>query len=603
MQNFRNIAIIAHVDHGKTTLVDALLKQSGVFKEHQTIEARVMDSFDQEKERGITIYAKNTSLIVGDCKINVVDTPGHADFGSEVERVLRMVDSVLLVVDAYEGPMPQTKFVLTKSLELGLCPIVLINKVDKPSARCAWVLDELFDLFIRLGANEAQLNFPVCYSIAKQGRAGLTPDAMRDDVQPVFDMILEHVPAAQTDASLPLRMQVSNLAYDNFLGRMAIGRLYEGSVKRNQEVYVTNRNGEKRRAKISEVLTTTGLIRTKVKEATSGDVVTLAGIAGIDVGDTIAATPDIEPMPMLHIDEPTLKMAVMVNNSPFAGLHGSFLTSGQIRERLEREQEINVGMRFDFSDPDSFIITGRGELHLAVLIETMRREGFELQVGAPEVIYQEVNGEKQEPIERVSVNVPSEMSGGVISELGRRKGEMLNFVEEDGVTTLDYFVPTRGLLGFKSQFTTLTKGEGILASAFECYEAYKGVIEKRQVGSMICGETGTTMAYSLWNLQERGPLFINPATPVYEGMIIGEHLKGSDLTVNPTKNKKLTNVRSSGKDDAINLTPIRKLSLEQAIDYIGPDEYVEITPKNIRLRKKYLTEAERRRSKRESSKF
>ena len=598
MHNFRNIAIIAHVDHGKTTLVDALLQQSGTFRANQVVENRVMDSFDQEKERGITIYAKNTSLMVGDCKINVVDTPGHADFGSEVERVLLMVDSVLLVVDAYEGPMPQTKFVLSKSLELGLRPIVLINKVDKPSARCDWVVDSLFDLFVTLGADEEQLDFPICYSIAKQGRAGYEADKLEDNVQPIFEMIIKHVPQAQTDASLPLRMQVSNLAYDNFLGRMAVGRLYEGSVKRGQEVTVTNQAGEQRRAKISEVLITEGLHREKVDMATSGEIVTLGGLSGIDVGDTIAANNSIERMPVIQIDEPTLKMSIMVNDSPFAGQSGTFLTSRQIRERLEREEEINVGMRFDFSNPDCFIVSGRGELHLAVLIESMRREKFELQVGAPEVIFREENGVKNEPIERVAISAPTSMVGNIISELGARKGEMMSLIEENDITSMEYLVPSRGLLGFKSRFTTLTKGEGILSSAFESYEAYKGDIEKRQVGSMICGENGATMAYSLWNLQERGPLFIGPAMPVYEGMIIGEHLKGSDLTVNPTKNKKLTNVRASGKDDAINLVPIRKLTLEQAIDYIGSDEYLEITPESIRLRKKYLTEAERRRHKR-----
>ena len=595
MYSFRNIAIIAHVDHGKTTLVDALLKQSGTFRKNQEIDTCVMDSFDQERERGITIYAKNTSIVVGDCKINVVDTPGHSDFGSEVERVIRMVDSVLLVVDAYEGPMPQTKFVLSKSLELGLRPIVVINKVDKPSARCNWVVNALFDLFINLDADEQQLNFPVCYAIAKEGKAGFEPDNLEDGIQPIFDLILQNVPAAQSDITLPLRMQVSNLAYDNFLGRMAVGRLYEGSVKRNQNVVVTSRDGKKRRAKISEVLTTEGLKRNKVLRALSGDIVTLAGISDIDVGDTIAANDKIEALPPIEIDKPTLKMSFMVNDSPFAGREGKLLTSRQIKERLEREREVNVGMEFDFSHSDSYTVSGRGELHLSVLIETMRREGFELQVGAPEVIFRNENGRKLEPIERVGISLPSVASGAVIAELGKRRGKMLNLFEENNIVQVEYLVPSRGLLGFKSQFTTLTKGEGILSTAFEKYDVYVGDIPKRQVGSLICGETGVAMAYSLWNLQERGPMFIEATTAVYEGMIIGEHLKGSDLTVNPTKNKKLTNVRASGKDDAINLIPIRRLSLEQAIDYIGADEYVEITPRHIRLRKKYCTESDRRR--------
>jgi len=595
MSSFRNIAIIAHVDHGKTTLVDALLKQSGTFHANEQVETCVMDSHDQEKERGITIYSKNTSIMVNDCKINIVDTPGHSDFGSEVERVIRMVDSVLLVVDAYEGPMPQTKFVLSKSLKLGLKPIVIINKVDKPSARCNWVINALFDLFINLDANEQQLDFPICYAIAKEGRAGLDPDNIEDNIQPIFDIITKNVPAVEANENLPLRMQVSNLAYDNFLGRMAIGRLYQGTVKRSQDVVVITRNGTKYNAKISEVLTTQGLNRNKVQQANCGDIVTLAGINHIDVGDSIVADADIEPMSPIDIDEPTLQMSFKVNDSPFAGTEGKFLTSRQIKERLEREREVNVGMRFDFSDADNYIVSGRGELHLSVLIETMRREGFELQVGAPEVIFKSDGSTKLEPIERVTINLPSEFSGAVISELGKRKGMMLNLFEENQISNIEYLVPTRGLLGFKSIFTTLTRGEGILAATFEKYDTFLGDIAKRDVGSLICGESGVAMAYSLWNLQERGPLFIAASTKVYEGMIIGEHLKGNDLTVNPTKNKKLTNVRAAGKDDAINLIPIRKLSLEQAIDYIGPDEYVEITPKSIRLRKKYLSEADRRR--------
>jgi len=591
---FRNVAIIAHVDHGKTTLVDAMLKQSGTFRENQAVEERVMDSNDQEKERGITIYAKNTSLFYKENKINVIDTPWHADFWSEVERVLRMVDSVLLVVDAYEWPMPQTKFVLKKSLELGLKPIVVINKIDKPTARPHWVTDMLFDLFVQLGATDEQLDFPICYAIARDGIAKRQLEDDSKDITPLFDMILEKVPEAPNETEKAFRMQVANLGYDNFLGRLAVGRIYEGKVRLGQEVVITSNAWEKRKGKISEVLTNEGLKKVKVEEAQAGDIITLAGIPDIFVWETIAENESVVALPAITIDEPTLKMEFLVNNSPFAGREGKFVTSRQIRERLERELETNVWLKVDFDTHDNYIVSGRGELHLSVLIETMRREGYELQVGAPSVIMHEENGQKLEPIERVSVLVPSESAGAVIEKLGKRKGEMLNMVDDNGQTTLEFKVPTRGLLGFKSEFITLTKGEGILTSAFEEYAPYKGNIEKREVGSMISGEKGTTMAYSLWKLQERGPIFIHPATEVYEGMIIGEHLKGWDLSVNPCKNKQLTNVRASGSDEALKLTPPKIMTLEEAIDYINTDEYVEITPENIRLRKKYLTENERK---------
>jgi len=591
---FRNVAIIAHVDHGKTTLVDAMLKQSGTFRENQAVEERVMDSNDQEKERGITIYAKNTSLFYKENKINVIDTPWHADFWSEVERVLRMVDSVLLVVDAYEWPMPQTKFVLKKSLELGLKPIVVINKIDKPTARPHWVTDMLFDLFVQLGATDEQLDFPICYAIARDGIAKRQLEDDSKDITPLFDMILEKVPEAPNETEKAFRMQVANLGYDNFLGRLAVGRIYEGKVRLGQEVVITSNAWEKRKGKISEVLTNEGLKKVKVEEAQAGDIITLAGVPDIFVWETIAENESVVALPAITIDEPTLKMEFLVNNSPFAGREGKFVTSRQIRERLERELETNVWLKVDFDTHDNYIVSGRGELHLSVLIETMRREGYELQVGAPSVIMHEENGQKLEPIERVSVLVPSESAGAVIEKLGKRKGEMLNMVDDNGQTTLEFKVPTRGLLGFKSEFITLTKGEGILTSAFEEYAPYKGNIEKREVGSMISGEKGTTMAYSLWKLQERGPIFIHPATEVYEGMIIGEHLKGWDLSVNPCKNKQLTNVRASGSDEALKLTPPKIMTLEEAIDYINTDEYVEITPENIRLRKKYLTENERK---------
>lgn len=591
--SFRNIAIIAHVDHGKTTLVDALLKQSGTFRENEKVDVCVMDSNDQEKERGITIYAKNTSIFYKGNKINVVDTPGHADFGSEVERVLRMVDSVCLVVDAYEGPMPQTKFVLKKSLQLGLKPIVIINKIDKPTSRPDWVVDQLFDLFVRLGATDEQLDFPVCYAIAREWIAKRDLADESKDITPLFDMIMEKVAEAPNDIAKPFRMQVANLAYDNFLGRLAIGRVYEGKVKVGQEVTITSNEGVQRKGKIAEVLTNEGLNKVKVKEALAGDIVTIAGIADIFVWETIAENADVPPLPAITIDEPTLRMEFLVNNSPFCGKEGKMVTSRQIRDRLEKELEINVWLKVDF-DVENFTVSGRWELHLSVLIETMRREGFELQVGAPEVIMHTENGVKMEPIERVAVSVPAESSGSVIEKLGKRKWEMLNMIDENGQVSMEFKVPTRGLLGFKSEFTTITKGEWILTSAFEEFAPYKGPIEKREVGSMISGEAGATMAYSLWKLQERGPLFVDPAVAIYEGMIIGEHLKWGELVVNATKNKQLTNVRASGTDEALRLVTPKRMTLEEAIDYIGQDEYVEVTPLNIRLRKKFLSETDRK---------
>lgn len=592
--SFRNIAIIAHVDHGKTTLVDAMLKQSWTFRENEKVDVCVMDSNDQEKERGITIYAKNTSIFYKGNKINIVDTPGHADFGSEVERVLRMVDSVLLVVDAYEGPMPQTKFVLRKSLQLGLKPIVVINKLDKPAARPAWVVDQLFDLFVTLGATDEQLDFPVCYAIAREGIAVREVNDERKDITPLFDMVMEKVAEAPNEEGKAFRMQVANLAYDNFLGRLAIGRVYEGKVKVGQEVVITSNAWVQRKGKISDILTNEWIKKVKVSEAVAWDIVTIAGIPDIFVGETIAENESVPQLPAITIDDPTLKMEFLVNNSPFAGKEGKFVTGRQIRDRLEREMETNVWLKIDFDSGDNYIVSGRWELHLSVLIETMRREGYELQVWSPSVIMHEEKGEKYEPIERVSVLVPSESAGSVIEKLGKRKGEMVNMMDENGQVTLEFKVPTRGLLGFKSEFTTLTKGEGILTSAFEEYAPYKGPIEKREVWSMISWEKGTTMAYSLWKLQERGPIFVEPATEIYEWMIIGEHLKGGDLTVNPCKNKQLTNIRASGTDEAIRLTPPKLMTLEEAIDYIGPDEYVEVTPLNIRLRKKYLTETDRK---------
>jgi GTP-binding protein len=592
--SIRNVAIIAHVDHGKTTLVDALLKQSGTFRENEAVDTCVMDSNAQEKERGITIYSKNTSIFYKGNKINIVDTPGHADFGSEVERVLRTVDSVLLVVDAYEGPMPQTKFVLKKSLELGIKPIVVINKIDKPTARPDEVVDMVFDLFVKLGASDEQLDFPVAYAIAREGIAKVNLEDDSSDITPLFDLIMEKVAESPNDITKPFRMQVANLAYDNFLGRLAIGRVYEGKAKVGQQVVITWNDGSQRNGKISEILTNEWLKKVK-SEAIAWDIVTIAWIPDIFVWETIAENASVPSMPPITIDEPTLKMEFLVNNSPFAGREGKFVTSRQIRDRLERELEVNVWMQIDFSE-ENFIVAGRWELHLSVLIETMRREWFELQVWAPQVIMHEENHVKMEPMELVTISVPDESAGWVIAQMGKRKWEMMNMSTDMGTTNLEFMIPTRWLLGFKSEFTTLTKGEGILTSAFEWYGPYKGEIEKRDVGSMISWETDKTMAYSLWKLQERGPLFVDPAVEIYEGMIIGEHLKGWDLVVNACKNKQLTNVRSSGTDEALRLTPIHRMSLEEAIDYIGRWEYVEVTPLSIRMRKKYLTETDRKKA-------
>lgn len=595
--DIRNIAIVAHVDHGKTTLVDALLKSSEFFDSRKGIEERAMDSSDQEKERGITIYAKNASITYKGAKLNIVDTPGHADFGSEVERVLRTVDAVVLLVDAYEGPMPQTKFVLRKSLELGYKVLVVINKIDKPMARPDKVVDLTFDLFATLGASDEQLDFPYIFTIAKDGIAIRELDDEKKDITPLLDFIYEHVQPAKGDISVPFRMQPATLGYDNFLGRMAIGRVYEGSIKVNDNVIIINADGVERKGRVSQLYTFRGIDRIETKEAVAGDIVAIAGIPDIYVGETIASQSGMEPLPAIKVDEPALAIEFMVNDSPFAGREGKMVTGRHIRERLEKELETNVGLRIEFSAGDRMKVYGRGEMHIAVLIETMRREGFELQISQPEVIMREINGEKHEPIEAAVINVPDEMKGVVIEAMGKRKGIMTNMKSENGNTLIEMDVPTRGLLGFRSEFLVMTRGEGSLYHSFSRFEPYMGTIEKRTVGSMISGVTGSTMAYSLWKLQERGPLFVKPATEVYEGMVIGEANQGNDMVVNPLKNKKLTNVRASGSDEAINLTPIIKMTLEKAIEYIGPDEYAEITPTRVRLRKKYLNEIERKRAK------
>lgn len=594
--DIRNIAIVAHVDHGKTTLVNALLKASEHFDSHKGLEERAMDSYDQEKERGITIYAKNASITYKGAKLNIVDTPGHADFGSEVERILRTVDAVVLIVDAYEGPMPQTKFVLRKSLELGHKVLVVVNKIDKPSARPDKVIDLTFDLFASLGATDEQLDFPYMYTIAKEGIAVRELDDEKKDITPLLDFIWEHVTPAKADSAAPFRMQPATLGYDNFLGRMAIGRVYEGSIKVNDTVIIINADGVERKGKVSQLFSFRGMDRIETKEAVAGDIVAIAGIPDIYVSETIASEPGLEALPAIKVDEPAMAIEFMVNDSPFAGQEGKLVTSRHIRERLEKELETNVGLKIELSEGDKMKVYGRGEMHIAVLIETMRREGFELQISQPEVIMREINGVKHEPVEAVIVNVPDENAGAVIQALGKRKGVMTNMKSENGNTLIELDVPTRGLLGFRNQFLIMTRGEGTLYHSFSRFEPYMGTIEKRTVGSMISGVTGSTMAYSLWKLQERGPLFVGPVTDVYEGMVIGEHNQGTDIVVNPLKNKKLTNVRASGTDEAMNLTAIIPMTLEKAIEYIGPDEYVEITPTKVRLRKKYLKEIERRRA-------
>jgi len=598
-QEIRNIAIIAHVDHGKTTLVDGLLKAGGVFNDHEEVETCVMDSNDQEKERGITIYAKNAAITYNDTKINIVDTPGHADFGSEVERVLKTVEATILVVDAYEGPMPQTKFVLKKSLEQGKKVLVVVNKIDKESARPTWVIDQIFDLFVKLGATDEQLDFPYMYAVAREGVAMKEVDDERKDITPLLDFILEHVPEAPQNVEADFRMQPATLSYDNFLGRIAVGRVHEGTLKNNQTVTILTPTGARRTGKISKLFTFKGMQRVPVEMVSAGDIVAIAGLGDVFVGETISNSPDATPLPAIDVDPPSLAMYFMVNDSPFAGREGKYVTSRQIRDRLEKELETNVGLHIDFEsgDGDSMKVLGRGEMHLAVLIETMRREGFELQVSQPEVVFQEIDGQKCEPIENVVINVPEEISGKIIEMMSLRKGQMTNMQTENTITQLEFDIPMRGLLGIRSSFIILTKGEGTMFSSFSRMEPYMGTIEKRKVGSLISGETGITTGYSLWKLQDRGPIFIGAALEVYEGMIIGEHNQGTDLTVNPIKPKQLTNVRSSGADDAINLVPPVVVTLEKSLEYIKDDEYVEVTPKSIRLRKKFLTELERKRTK------
>lgn len=591
----RNIAIIAHVDHGKTTLTDALMRQTGMV----TDEAVSMDSNALEKERGITIYAKNTSTFYKDTKINIVDTPGHADFGSEVERVLRSIDSVLLIVDAQEGPMPQTKFVLKKSLELGLKPIVVLNKIDKPAADPARAHDQVLELFMDLGANDEQLDFTTVYAIGRQGVAKRNLTDESKDLTPLLDVILEKVSPAPADTTKPLRMQPFNLGYDNFVGRLAIGRVYEGIIRVGDKVMVKNPvSGATRNASITKLFTFKGTVRQEANEALAGDIVMVAGISDIDIGETICVSADQETLPAIRVDEPTISLNFLVNSSPFVGKDGKFVTNRQLKERLEKELEVNVGLKIDFSSSEYYTVYGRGELHISILLENMRREGYELQVSQPRVIIKEIEGQKHEPFEEATIDIPEAFTGTVIEKMSKRKGNMVEMKPNHGMTRIIFEIPTRGLLGYRSEFVMDTRGEGILCSRFIEFRPYVGEIEKRDVGSMISGETGKALGYSLANLQERGTLYIGPNTEVYEGMVIGNVAKGNDMTVNPIKGKQLTNMRASGTDEALQLTPPLPVTLERGLEIMAEDEYLEITPKNIRLRKQYLTETDRNRASR-----
>lgn len=605
--NIRNIAIIAHVDHGKTTLVDQLLKQSGSFRENQRVAERAMDSNDLEKERGITILAKNTAITWQGNRINIVDTPGHADFGGEVERVLSMVDSVLILVDAMDGPMPQTRFVTQKAFAMGFKPIVVINKVDRPGARPEWVVEQVWDLFDRLGATPEQMDFPIVYASALNGYAGLNDDVREGDMTPLYEAIMQHVSKPDVDPDGPFQMRISQLDYNSFVGVIGIGRIQRGTLKKGMPVAVIDRHGKKRQGKVMQVLGFLGLERIEQDSAEAGDIVAISGIADLTISDTVTALDTPEALPALTVDEPTISMTFQVNNSPFAGNKdlsgGKFLTSRQLRERLDREQVHNVALKVEQgSDADKFLVSGRGELHLSVLIENMRREGYELAVSRPEVIIKEIDGQKMEPIEQLVVDVEEVHQGAVMERLGVRKGQLKN-MESDGKgrVRLDYEIPARGLIGFQNQFKTLTQGSGLLFHVFDHYgPKEEGQIAKRLNGVMIANAGGTTPAYSLGPLQDRGKLFAAEGDNVYEGQLVGIHAKDNDLTVNVIKPKPLTNMRASGKDDAIQLTPAIKFSLEQALDFIDDDELVEVTPKEIRLRKKHLTENDRKRASRGS---
>ncbi len=595
-ENLRNVAIIAHVDHGKTTLVDQLLRQSGVFRENEQVAERVMDSGDLERERGITILAKNTAVKYGDTKINIVDTPGHADFGGEVERILTMVDGVLLLVDAFEGCMPQTRFVLKKALGLGKKPLVVINKIDRDGARPAEVIDELLDLFIELGADEDQLEFPVIYASARDGYASSDPEVRSGDMRPLFEAILEHIPAPEGDPDGPLQILFSNIDYDDYVGRVGVGRVERGQVKNGQAVVLCKTDGTTANARIGKLYQFEGLRRVEHDTAELGDLVAVTGIADLNIGETACDPEHPEPLPFVRIDEPTISMIFQVNNSPFAGREGKYVTSRNLRDRLFKEVETNVSMRVKETDTtDAFEVSGRGELHLSILIETMRREGFEFAVSCPRVIYKkDENGKTLEPMELLMIEVPEQYVGAVMEKLGARRAEIVNMGTRDtGMSHLEFKIPSRGLMGYRQQFLTDTNGNGIMNSVFDGYEPYKGEIPRRIQGSLVVFETGETSTYGLFNAQERGTLFIGPGVPVYEGMIVGESPRDEDIVVNVCKKKHVTNTRAAGSDDALRLTPPTILSLEQSLEFINEDELVEVTPENIRLRKMILSKEQR----------
>ncbi len=602
-EDIRNIAIIAHVDHGKTTLVDQLLKYSGTFRENEQVNERAMDSGDIERERGITILAKNTAIKYKDTSINILDTPGHADFGGEVERIMKMVDGVALVVDAYEGTMPQTRFVLKKALEQKLTPIVVLNKIDRPNARPSEVVDEVLDLFIELGADDEQLEFPVVYASALNGTSGLEPESQEETMDPVFTTILDHIPAPADTKDEPLQFQVTLLDYNDYVGRIGVGRVVRGKISVGQQVVVLKEDGSQKSFRISKLFGFIGLKRIEIQEAIAGDIVAIAGMEDINIGETICPQDHVEALPWLRIDEPTLQMTFVVNNSPFAGREGKYITSRRIEERLLKQLETDVSLRVDPTDsPDAWIVSGRGELHLSILIENMRREGYELQLSKPQVIIKEIDGVRCEPVERVQVDVPEEYTGAIMESLGERKGEMLDMVNHGtGQVRLEFKVPSRGLIGYATEFMTQTRGYGIINHTFDTYEpVIKGQVGGRREGVLVGLENGKASTYGIMQLEDRGVIFVEPGTEIYAGMIVGEHNRENDLTVNITKEKHLTNVRSSNKDQTSTIRKTRKMSLEEAIEYLADDEYCEVTPESIRLRKKILNKNEREKASKKS---
>ncbi|GAA8955718.1 translational GTPase TypA [Helicobacter pylori] len=598
MKNIRNIAVIAHVDHGKTTLVDGLLSQSGTFSEREKVDERVMDSNDLERERGITILSKNTAIYYKDTKINIIDTPGHADFGGEVERVLKMVDGVLLLVDAQEGVMPQTKFVVKKALSFGICPIVVVNKIDKPAAEPDRVVDEVFDLFVAMGASDKQLDFPVVYAAARDGYAMKSLDDEKKNLEPLFETILEHVPSPSGSVEEPLQMQIFTLDYDNYVGKIGIARVFNGSVKKNESVLLMKSDGSKENGRITKLIGFLGLARTEIENAYAGDIVAITGFSAMDVGDSVVDPADPMPLDPMHLEEPTMSVYFAVNDSPLAGLEGKHVTANKLKDRLLKEMQTNIAMKCEEMGEGKFKVSGRGELQITILAENLRREGFEFSISRPEVIIKEENGVKCEPFEHLVIDTPQDFSGAIIERLGKRKAEMkaMNPMS-DGYTRLEFEIPARGLIGYRSEFLTDTKGEGVMNHSFLEFRPFSGSVESRKNGALISMENGEATAFSLFNIQERGTLFINPQTKVYVGMVIGEHSRDNDLDINPIKSKHLTNMRASGSDDAIKLTPPRTMVLERALEWIEEDEILEVTPLNLRIRKKILDPNMRKRAK------